>query len=54
MLCRNVLLTIKEAFRAGVNGDCPAHMRDLSSTLQTVFGSWFVVGICSENTLRAG
>lgn len=22
---------------------------DLSSTLQTVFGSWFVVGICSEN-----
>lgn len=26
VLCRNVLLTIKEAFRAGVNGDCPAHM----------------------------
>lgn len=26
VLCRNVLLTIKEAMRAGVNGDCPAHM----------------------------
>lgn len=41
MLCRNVLLTIKEALRAKVALPVQG---DLSFTLQIVFGSGYTVG----------
>lgn len=46
MLCRNVLLTIKEDLRAEVALPVQG---DLSFTLQIVFGSGYTVGARSEN-----